>query len=232
MLLILFSAITALGWLDANAACTIRWRHNAGGSTVRHRLALLMRSPSERALDARIAEGHANAAADDADRNGSAAQSHLNDARRVVREREERERSRAVRLPNAPLHPVGVSPASQAPPLRSNSILGPLDRRIQEEPDIPPRNPARVGQAPSSQPSGSDEDCSMKATTGTSSISDASATNPGHNILHMVDALSTPRRRRGREDSRLPDPIGTKPSKPGHDIVHGADGRVSPKTVS
>lgn len=189
-----------------------------------------MRSASEKALDARLAEGHVNAAADGADTTGSAAQSHLNDARRVVREREERERSRQVRLPSAPLHPVGVSPASQAPPLRSNSILGPLDRRIQEEPEIPPRNPARVGQAPSSQPS-SDEDCSMKATTGTSSISDASGTNPGHNALNMVDALSTPRRGRGREDSRLPDLTGRKPSKPRHGSVQGADGRVSPKTV-
>ncbi|GAB7331307.1 hypothetical protein MBLNU13_g02754t1 [Cladosporium sp. NU13] len=204
--------MTALGRLDADAVCTIRWRHNAGDSTVRHKLALLMRSPSERALDARIAEGHANAATDGADRpiTGSAAQSHLDDARRVVREMEERERW----LPSAPLHPVGMSPAPNTPPLRSNSILGPLDRQIQEEPDIPPRNPARVGQAPSSQPSaGSDEDCSMKATTGTSSISDA-ATNPGHNALSMVEALSTPRRPRGREDSRLPDLTGTQPNKP------------------
>lgn len=194
-------------------------------------MALLMQTPSEKALDARLAEGHANAVADGADATGSAAQLHLNDARRVVREREERERSRGSRLPRAPLHPVGVSPASQAPPLRSNSILGPLDPRIQEEPEIPPRNPARVGQAPATQPS-SDEDCSMKATTGTSSISDASVTNPGHNALNMVDALSTPRRPRGREDSRLPNLVGTKPSKPRHESSPGADGRVSPKTVS
>lgn len=189
-----------------------------------------MRSPSEKALEARLAEGHVNAVADGPDTTGSAAQ-HLNDARRAVREREERGRSRGSRLLSAPLRPVGVSPASQAPPLRSNSILGSLDPRIQEEPDIPPRNPARVGQAPSTQPS-SDEDCSMKATTGTSSISDASGTNPGHNALNMVDALSTPRRPRDREDSRLPDLTGTKPSKPRHERIPGADGRVSPKTVS
>lgn len=226
-------AITTLGWLDANAACTIRWRHDAGGSTVRHRLALLMRSPSERALDARIAEGHANAAADDADRNGSAAQSHLNDARRVVREREERERSRAVRFPNAPLHPVGASPASQAPPLRSNSILGPLDRRIQEEPDIPPRNPARVSTAPVSGPSAESVDEASRTNDAARSLStsDASAMNPGHNALNVVNHFTPPRRGRGREDSRFTGLPGSGPSKPEDGTVNGADGQVSPSTV-
>ena len=193
-----------------------------------------MRSPSEKALDARLAEGRTNAVADGADTAGSAAQIHLNDARREVREREERERSRGSRLPSAPLHPVGVSPASQAPPLRSNSILGSLGPRIQEEPDIPPRNPARVSTAPVSGPLAESVDEVTRANDAARSLStsDASAMNPGHNALNVVNHFTPPRRSRGREDSCLTGLTVTGPSKPGDETVNGADGQVSPKTVS
>jgi len=193
-----------------------------------------MRSPSERALDARIAEGHANAAIAGADRpgTGNAAQSHLNDARRVIQEKVERGRAREARLPSVPLHPVGVSPASQAQ--RSNSILGPLDRQISEEPEIPPRNPARVGTAPALGHSAYGVDHVSRAnntTTRSLSTPDASAENPGHNALGLLDHFSPPKRPRGREDSRLVGLNGTGPSKPEDDAVDGADGRVSPTTV-
>jgi hypothetical protein len=193
-----------------------------------------MRSPSERALDARIAQGHANAATACANRpgTGNAAQSHLDDARRVIREKEERGRTRETRLPNVPLHPVGVSPASQAQ--RSNSILGPLDRQISEEPKIPPRNPARVGTAPVSGHSAHavDQVCRGNVKTRSSSTPDASAENPGHNALGLLDQFCPRRRDRGREDSRLVGLNGTGPSKPGDDTVDRADGQVSPTTVS
>lgn len=214
-------------------ACTIRWRRDAGSSTIGHRLALLMRSPSERALDARIAEGHANAGTIDADRprTRSAAGSHLKDARRAIREREEQQRSREFRLSSAALHSGGVSPTSQAPSLRSNSIFGPLDRQINEEPDIPPRNPARAGTAPVSRPSVGivDEVSRVNDTTRSLSTSDASATNPGHSALGLLKAFSPPKPRRGREDSGL---TGNGPSKPGDDAFDGADGHAGSSTAS
>jgi len=195
-----------------------------------------MRTPSERALDARIAEGHANAGTIDADRRRtrSAADSHLKDARRVIREKEERQRSEQFRLPSAALHPVGMSPTSQAPPLRSNSILGSLDRQINEEPDIPPRNPARAGTAPVSGPSAGIVDEASRANDTTRSLStpDASATNPGHSALDLMHAFSPPKRRRDREDSGPTGLTGNGPSKPEDATVNGADGQAGPSTVS
>lgn len=194
-----------------------------------------MRSPSERALDARIAEGHANAVIAGADRpgTGNAAQSHLNDARREIREKEERDRAREARLPSVPLHPVGVSPASQAQ--RSNSVLEPLDRQINEEPEIPPRNPARVGTAPALGHSayGADQVSHAKDTTTRSlSTPDVFAENPGHNALGLLDHFSPPKRPRGREDSGPTGLNGTGPSKPEDDTVDRVDGQVSPTAVS
>ena len=155
----------------------------------------------------------------------------------MIREREEKERSREIRLPNAPLHPVGVSPASrgsQAPPLRSNSILGPLDQRINEEPFVTPRNPARVSTAPVSGPcaEGVNEVSLANNAVRSLSTSDAPAMNPGHNALSVVNHFTPPRRGRGREDSRLTGLAGTGPSKPGDETVNGVDGGVSPRIVS
>lgn len=189
--------------------------------------ALLTRSPSEKALDARIAEGHANAGTtDDVNRptTGSAAQSHLGDARRRIRKREDRKRSHETRLPDAPLHPIGVSTAPQGLPLRSGSILGPLDREIYEEPEIPPRNPARAVTAPVSEPAAVSVDEVSRAndTPGSISAPDDSATNPGHDALGLMDRLSPPKRRLDleREDSRRNSQI-----KPGIATVDGADGQ-------
>lgn len=203
---------------------------------------LLKRSPSEKALNARIAQGQANAGTDDADRPRyrSSAGSHLKDARRAIREREQRGRPQhqQVQLPNAPFHREGVSPKSQPPPRVSNSILGPLDRRIQEEPEIPPKNPARAGTAPVAVPSAGavDEISRANGTNRSLSTPDASATNPGHVALGLISVLSSPRSDprsdRDREDSRLPSLPGTGSNKPGDNAVHGANGQTGPGTVS
>lgn len=197
---------------------------------------LLKRSPSEKALDARIAEGNANAGTNDADRPRyrSSAGSHLRDARRAIRETEQRGRPQQVRLPNAPFHREGVSPKSHPPPLVPNSILGPLDQRIQEEPEIPPKNPARAGTAPVAVPCAGPVDEVSRANNTSRSLStpDASATNPGHVALSLIDVLSSPRSDRAREDSRLPSLPGTGSTKPGVDTVDGANGQTGPSTVS
>ena len=152
----------------------------------------------------------------------------------MIREKEERQRSEQFRLPSAALHPVGMSPTSQAPPLRSNSILGSLDRQINEEPDIPPRNPARAGTAPVSGPSAGIVDEASRANDTTRSLStpDASATNPGHSALDLMHAFSPPKRRRDREDSGPTGLTGNGPSKPEDATVNGADGQAGPSTVS
>lgn len=68
-------------------------------------------------------------------------------------------------------------------------------------------------------------------TTRSLSTPDASAENPGHNALGLLDHFSPPKRPRGREDSGPTGLNGTGPSKPEDDTVNGADGRVSPTTV-
>jgi len=180
-----------------------------------------------------MAEGEVSAAEAATDRTRTDSGNHLEDARRELREKEARIMARDFAVPGAPPHPVRSSPARPRSPRSLNSILPPLDPQIHEEPDIPLKHPARAGTAPVQRSSGGGVDDSPRAndTTRSLSTSDAPATNPGTDALHVLNQLS-PRRYRDylvddRRGSRNDEGTGVKSGKTSE---READGKPGPST--